>query len=110
MDWGVFQFADGVAETVVDTSTYSLVAIKKVGYRLAARCSLFIGNEESGRVRLVWTFRPRTSNDEARAILCEFFRELLDQDLRETIARETHQARSVILAHAFSRTSLLDEK
>jgi His-Xaa-Ser system protein HxsD len=47
--------------------------------------------------------------DQLPEILRDFFQELLDQDLRETIARETQQARSVILAHAFSRTSLLDE-
>lgn len=109
MDWSLFQIAEGAAQTVVDTSVYSLTALKKVGYRFAARCSLTLGEHNDGRVHARWTFLPGTSVDQMPEILREFFQELLDQDLRETIARETQQARSVILAHAFSRTSLLDE-
>jgi His-Xaa-Ser system protein HxsD len=109
MDWGLFQISDGVAQSVVDTSVYSLVALKKVGYRFASRCSLTLGENDDGRVRARWTFSPGTSTSQVQQVLQDFFQDLLDQDLRETIARETQQARSVILAHAFSRTSLLDK-
>jgi His-Xaa-Ser system protein HxsD len=110
MDWGLFQVADGVAVGAVDTAVYSVEALKKVAYRFANRCTLALGENREGVLRASWIFQTGASAEQMQAVLREFFQELLDQDLRETIARETKHARSVILAHAFSRTSLLDDK
>jgi hypothetical protein len=38
----------------------------------------------------------------------EFCNEVLDQELRETIAEETAGIRNLLLAQAFSKTSLID--
>jgi hypothetical protein len=45
---------------------------------------------------------------QAHALEGEFRNELLDQDLRETIAEETGRVRNLLLAQAFSGLSLTD--
>lgn len=93
----------------LDLRAYRLTAIKKTGYRLAERCTLVIG-EIAGDVAHV-TLRFRANTSEASALETEraFFQELLDQELREEVGEETAPIRTLIIAHAFSRTNLIRE-
>ena len=52
------------------------------------------------------TFSKAVTEDQAFDAFQVFFRELLDQELRELIIQETAPLRDLILAHAYSRTGL----
>jgi His-Xaa-Ser system protein HxsD len=93
----------------VDTTIYSIEAVKKVCYRLADRVSIEIGREDSSKLKLSFHFSGREDESSKEAGVADFWSELLDQDLRETIKRETAQLRNLLLAHAFSQTSLVDK-
>jgi His-Xaa-Ser system protein HxsD len=89
----------------LDLAIYSLTAIKKAVYRFGARCDATIEMVSTDRARI--TFRPHAGEGPER-LLADFRREVLDQDLRELIGRETEAVRNLILAQAFSKTALLD--
>jgi His-Xaa-Ser system protein HxsD len=91
----------------VDTSVYSLVALKKAAYRIADRCSVVFGATEGNRVEVGLSCAPSASEEQIRQCVRAFFEEALDQDLRERISAETAPLRNLILAHAFSRTKLV---
>lgn len=93
---------------LVDTKVYSLEAIKKAAYKLASKSAILITLGEGTSVSLL--FNPaRRGSSIPEDVVSEFCIELLDQDLREIVKRETTPVRNLILAHAFSRTSLIDQ-
>lgn len=105
----ITEFSDGRLSLRFDVRLYSAVAVKKAVYKYAADCGAIL--ELSGDDILVTLsfsefFTPEQRNKVARS----FCNEVIDQDLREQIARETEPVRNLILAHAFSRTSLLAEE
>jgi len=90
----------------VDPLVYRLSAVKKAAYRFGDRCYVHIELPPAGGVRVRLTAKseetlPRTLEE-------EFRNELLDQDLRESIAEETERVRNLLLAQAFSGLSLTD--
>jgi His-Xaa-Ser system protein HxsD len=97
-------------EAVVDlaTSVYSLAAIKKAAYRFGDRCHVHLEPTADGWVRV--RLRPKRLLDSPTFLSAEFQNEVLDQDLLEAIARETEGVRNLLLAQAFSATSLLDSQ
>ena len=90
----------------IDTAIYSLTAIKKAAYKFADRASLILSNEPNNMVVVAFDFKKGTDQDKC---IFDFCNEILDQDLREIVSRETAPIRNIILAHAFSRTSLIDK-
>lgn len=86
-------------------TVYSLGSIKKAAYRLSDRCS-FEFDVRDGEIVCRLFLVDRDS--EIVTTENEFRNEVLDQDLRETIAQETAAVRNAILAYAFSRTGLQD--
>jgi His-Xaa-Ser system protein HxsD len=86
-----------------------LEAIKKTAYRLADRTSIIIKVESESVAQVIFTFKPQTTEAESQAILREFSNELMDQELRFTISEDTKGIRNLILAHAFSKSSLIPE-
>jgi His-Xaa-Ser system protein HxsD len=102
-----FVFRDGSVQTTIDLRVYRLAAVQKTAYRLADRCTAVLGTAVNHSLPVTFVFPPRTSESAAREALRLFFQELLDQELREQIGDETRAFRSLILAHAFSRTDLL---
>ena len=88
-----------------DERVYSMLAIKKAAYRMGDRCSFAISIAD-GEVTAVLT--PRGVNDNLALLEAEFRNAVLDQDLREIVARETEAVRNLIIAQAFSRTALLE--
>jgi His-Xaa-Ser system protein HxsD len=91
---------------VLDTTVYRLAAIQKAGYRLAQRFTLAVGSPEGTRLPLMLMLPPGASVNAAELVE-GFYRELCDQELRESIADQTKDVRALLLAHAFSRTDLV---
>ena len=100
------------AVTSVTTSfcqnTFSLDAVKKAAYRYSDRAAFDIRSADSEivcRLDLLTPLHPSEADD----LLAMFRNEVLDQDLRQSIAEETAPVRNAILAYAFSRTGLQDK-
>jgi His-Xaa-Ser system protein HxsD len=93
----------------LSTSIYSVEAVKKTAYKFADRTSIIINPGPDSTISLVFNFAGKYANNDRKQIIADFFNELLDQDLRERIKKETEPMRNLILAHAFSRTSLADK-
>jgi His-Xaa-Ser system protein HxsD len=87
---------------------YSIAALKKAAYRLADRCTVVFGIPDGNRVALEFMSPQDTPEAVVREAVRAFFEEATDYDLRDRIAAETAPLRNLILAHAFSRTKLVD--
>lgn len=84
----------------VDPRVYRLSAVKKAAYRLGDRCFAKIEVFADGTIRVCLTAKSDT--DRVDKLEGEFHNELLDQDLRESIAEETERVRNLLMAQAFS--------
>ena len=93
----------------LDTSIYSIEAIKKAAYKFADRASVIINPASASTVSIVFNFIGKHAESDPNQVISDFCNELLDQDLRERIKKETEPVRNLLLAHAFSRTSLTDK-
>ena len=93
----------------LDTSIYSLEAIKKTVYKFAGQTSVIITPGSNSSVSLSFDFAGRYEKNDPKQVVADFCNELLDQDLREIIKKEAGPLRNLIIAHAFSRTALAKE-
>jgi His-Xaa-Ser system protein HxsD len=93
---------------VVDPAIYTVDAVKKAAYRLLHRFSPKISNEPNGIVCEL-TFNADVKGIDHEQIVAEFWAELLDQDLRERLGKETAAVRNAILAVAFSPVTCRSE-
>lgn len=88
-----------------DTTVYRLSAIKKAIYKFSGRCLLNIVSQ-GDREAKVFVNCPDTSVN-LQELLREIQREVTDQELREMVMEETVGVRNLLLAQAFSATSLI---
>lgn len=88
-----------------DSRVYALTVIKKAAYRFLDVFACDIRQEGDDWVCLL-AFRAGGSDTDIAAAVAELKAEVLDQDLRASVARETEGVRATILALAFSRTGL----
>jgi His-Xaa-Ser system protein HxsD len=88
-----------------DARVYPLLAIKKAAYRFLKSFDAEITQDGEA---WVCTLRFTQAADVAAIQQAErdFRAEVLDQDLRASVARETEPVRNAVLALAFSRTGL----
>ena len=93
-------------EVKFDSRVFSLDSVKKAAYRYIDKFSIDIGVYED-QIICGLSFLSKVTPEGAAHLLDEFKKEVLDQDLRKTIAAETEGVRNLILAHAFSKTSLV---
>jgi His-Xaa-Ser system protein HxsD len=91
-------------DIAVSSAVYSLDTVKKAAYRFIDRFALDLCLQGE-QIQCTLTFAPATSETVADAILQDFKRELLDQDLRQSIAKETAPLRNTILALAFAQSN-----
>ena len=84
---------------------YSLETIKKAAYRLSDVVSVDI-YPRGDDIECILHFNTGAADDEAQRIVAAFRCEVLDQDLRAVIAKETEAIRNAVLAYAFSKTGL----
>lgn len=109
MAQGVAVGADGTTELLVSLKLYSIEAIKKTAYLFTDRFGVFLDDHDSDHAKIVFNPDKDSKVLNFDIIFNEFCNELLDQDLRETISNKTEGRRNLILAQAFSNTSLLSE-
>jgi len=94
------------AEVEFDAASHSVDAIQRAAYRFSDRFSVELST--GGDVhRCLLTAVGDTDVD---ALVPDFRTEVLDQVLRERIRAETEPIRTMILAHAFSRTGVVDQQ
>jgi His-Xaa-Ser system protein HxsD len=91
-------------EVCFDASSTSLDAIQRAAYRFSDRfaCELLAGEQEH---RCLLT---GVGQEAVEPLIADFRTEVLDQVLRERIRAETEPIRTMVLAHAFSRTGLAE--
>ena len=105
---GVIRIA-GSFSLSLDTSIYGIGAIKRAVCKFADRTSVIINPGPDSAVSLIFNFVGKHADGDPEQVISDFCNELLDQDLREIIKRETGPLRNLIIAHAFSRTSLAEK-
>jgi His-Xaa-Ser system protein HxsD len=91
---------------LLDSSVYRLPSAKKAAYKFGDRCYVLIEGGTDGHIRVY--LRPKDSNLDIESVVGDYLNEVLDQDLRESIAEQTDDLRNLIIAHAFSQTSLIE--
>lgn len=90
----------------LDSAVYRLNAIKKAAYKFAGRCMINISTSEGREVTLaVDCHDPQI---DVPTLLREIHAEITDQELREVVLEETAAVRQLLLAQAFSATSLIE--
>lgn len=92
-----------------DGAVYSITAIKKASYKFIDVFSAEIRTDGSA-VTCDLHFDAQRTADDIENVISNFRKEVLDQDLRETLKKETEQVRNVILAHAFSKTGIVSNE
>ncbi len=90
----------------LDLRVHSMEAVKKAAYRFGGGChaSLKLADEHHVVVEL----RPRDLLQVQTSLASDFELAVLDEGLRADIAKQTEAVRNLIIAAAFSKTSLLD--
>jgi His-Xaa-Ser system protein HxsD len=92
-----------VIEVTFDADSHSADAIQRAAYRFADRFSIELTHDDADyRCELHFV------SDIDEGVVNEFRAEVLDHVLRERIRAETEGTRNVVLALAFSNTSLGD--
>jgi His-Xaa-Ser system protein HxsD len=91
----------------LDMNVYRLAAIKKAAYKFGDRCFIQVATLPNGCARV--EINPKAPTASATMLEAEFRNEALDQELREMISDETVGVRNLLLAQAFSATSLTAE-
>jgi len=92
----------------LDTRIYSILAIKKTAYKFADRVSIVLRPEEGSKLLVAFNFCDTQEKNDPEKVISDFCNELIDQDLRDIIKKETEPVKNLILAHAFSKTKLVD--
>lgn len=88
----------------LDPAIYRLEAVQKAAYRFIDRLTILISQDQGKLVCDICLVKD--GEPPSDALLDNFKRELLDQQLRLQIKEETAPVRDLILAYAFSRTGL----
>jgi len=99
--------AEGDSETLtirVELSLFSESAAMRAAHRLTDRFCVTFQPAQNG---LMVCFSPRGEKPGMSSLEGEFGNLLLDEELRERIARETEGERALIMAHALSRQPLI---
>ena len=91
---------------IFSSEIYSVETIKKAAYRFSDLVTVDI-IPRAGEIECVLQFLSGPSDEEqGRRIVAAFKNEVLDQDLRCIISKETEAIRNAILAFALSKTGL----
>lgn len=92
---------------VVDLGIYELPAVLRACYQLSDRCYFFLRQETAETVTVF--FQNRAEGSSLEHLSGQLVNEMLDQQVRENLAREAKPLRDLIAAQAFSEGNLLDE-
>ncbi|MDD5065296.1 MAG: His-Xaa-Ser system protein HxsD [Phycisphaerae bacterium] len=95
-------------KVLLNRNIYSLISIKKAAYKFGDKYYIEIDEESQDEIAI--TFEVKNANVSFFNIGEEFYNEVLDQELRELVSEETKDIRNILLAQAFSATSLIDQE
>ena len=104
---GFPRMPDGSFVARFDGNVYRMTAVKKAAYKYGGIFHILIEQADGSAVV---SLRPTSSNADPEEAIGKFCNEVLDQELREQIAAETNGVRDLLLAQAFSKTSLIDSE
>jgi His-Xaa-Ser system protein HxsD len=99
--------SEGELAIPVDLRVYTQAVLFRVCYLFTDRCYLFLEPDKTLSVVIVH-LSSKSSTDDLAGIAGEFANELINQRVREDIARETRPIRELIVAQAFAEADLLD--
>jgi len=88
---------------------YSAECLKKSAYKYIDKFSFSI-QPENGQYECELSFEETLPKNTIELIVDDFKKEVLDQDLRQIIKKETEPVRNLILAHTFSKTGLISDE
>lgn len=88
-----------------DSEVYSLKTIKLAALKFANRGSFDISKQENKIV----VSASLDEDSDLEQLKGDFRNQVLNQDLRAIVAQETQDLRNIILANAFSKTSLVEK-
>jgi His-Xaa-Ser system protein HxsD len=107
VDFGIKTLTDGTRLLSIDPSVYRISAVQKAAYKYSGYFHVLINQSETEiEVRL----QPKEGCTSPEIAARDFANEILDQELREVVAAETEAVRNLILAQAFSKTSLINSE
>jgi len=87
----------------LDEKAYCLEAVQKTSYRFIDKLTIQIS---TGKNSIFCHIQMNNAEEVDLLLINSFKRELLDQQLRIQIKKETESQRNLILAYAFSKTGL----
>jgi len=90
-----------------DNNVFALDTIKRALYRFADRCSFDIQPVDK-QINVILHVPPNITEPAKEELLSRIRNEVLDQDLRDALSKETANIRTLILANAFSNTGLIE--
>jgi His-Xaa-Ser system protein HxsD len=102
-------FKSGQIVLKVDTRLFRAEAVQKTVYRLAHRFTAVFGGLDGTVLPVTLAFSAAIDEVTALESARLFWRELVDQELREKIGEDTRSIRTLIIAQAFSRTGLIKQ-
>ncbi len=89
----------------IDLNFYSRSVLQKTVMPFTKNC--FVEIRSSGETEAEVVFTSKQGPEDWNKLRGMFLNELLDQTLREQVARETESVRNLILAHALSKMDLI---
>jgi His-Xaa-Ser system protein HxsD len=92
----------------IDTSIYEVAAVLRACYKLTGRCYFFLARCPEAPHIISVMLSAKQAGGDLDVLTGELCNELLDQQIRETLARESGPIRELIVAQAFSEGNLLD--
>lgn len=98
-----------IMQVSFDRNVFTLDCLKKSAYRFIDKFS--IDFDMSGdQINCKLNFDSKLTQKQCEFYVDQFKKEILDQDLRESIKRETEPVRNLVLAQAFSKTNLIKDE
>jgi His-Xaa-Ser system protein HxsD len=88
---------------------HNLEVLEKAAYRFTDKFAIQISTDGVNHICAL-DFPPAKSQEAIDNIVRDFKNEVLDQKLRVKIRAESEPIRNLILAHAFSKTSLIKDE
>jgi His-Xaa-Ser system protein HxsD len=92
-----------------DENVISIESVKKASYKYLNKFTVDLKLDEH-KIKVEIEFDSKVAESKHQAVIQDFKKEALDQDLREVIKKETEGYRNLVLAYAFSKTSLISNE
>ena len=97
---------DGCVVLEVDTSFFCNEAILKTAYQFTGRYHFEVETAGEGAARVI--ISPKEAQADVELLVPEFLNELVDQELRVRVQRETAEIHRLIVSEAFAPLQTLD--